>query len=488
MKKPNLKNITLLTDSYKIPHWLMMSDDTENVFSYGESRVGAKYPYTMWAGLQMILKDHFVDNRVTLDDVLEGEEFSLQHFGQDGLFNSEMWKHIIKKHDGRLPIRIRAVPEGTAIPVGHPLINVEITDEEIKNVRGLTNHFETILTHTWYPSNVATIGFHLKKSLLPLFKQSSDNVDDSSENAFILLNKQTDFYLHDFGFRGATCVEASGRGGAAHLINYKGSDTIIGIQYGRYYYNTNEMLGFSVPASEHSIKTSLGQDGEHIVTRHLIKTFPNGILSDVQDSYNIEEAVHYIGKFLKKEILARNGKYVFRPDSPRFKGDTPKDQILWIVEHLGHYFGYTVNKKGFKVLNPKVGVIYGDGLSFDEIVDSAKHLVLNGWSVENCVYGMGGGLLQKHSRDTQRNAFKSSAQKRKGTWFDVFKNPVDKSKSSKKGKVETFINENGEYFTGLVGDGHTPFMETIFENGELVKEYTFQELRENARKSLYALQ
>jgi len=486
MKLPNLDNITLLSDSYKIPHWKMMSENTENVYSYGESRIGAKYLYTQWMGLQMILKKHFVGKHVTKECVKEGEEFSRQHFGMDGLFNSDLWNHIVDKHDGRLPIKIRAVKEGVAIPVGNPLISVQITDEQLKNVRGLTNHFETILTHTWYPSNVATIGFHMKLALIPLFTKSSDS--NNAENALVEMHDRSMFSLHDFGFRGATCVEAAGIGGAAHLVNFRGSDTVIGIQYGRYYYNTDEMLGFSVPASEHSIKTAFGVEGEQKITKHLLETFPNGILSDVQDSYDIEASIHYIGQNFKKEILNRNGKYVFRPDSPRFKGDTPKDQILWIVETLAGYFGYTTNSKGYKVLNPKVGVIYGDGLSFQEIVDSATYLVDKGWSVENAVYGMGGGLLQKHSRDTQRNAFKSSAQKRSGEWKDVSKNPKDASKKSKKGKVETFIDEEGKYFSDLAGseNGDSVFVD-IFENGELLTEFTFGELRKNADSSLFSL-
>ena len=462
----DLDNICILSDSYKLNHWDMLVDETENSYAYFESRKGAKYPYTHFFGLQFISKMFLQGPVVTKDRIDEAEEFASQHFGFDK-FNRKMWEYILDNHGGHLPVKIRAVPEGSIIPIGHPLMNVTVTDENVPKVAALPNHLETILTHVWYPSNIATIGYDIKQFLKEKFIIGADTMD------------ALPFMLHDFGFRGATCVQGAGIGGAAHLVNFMGTDTTIGIQYGRKYYNTHEMLGFSVAASEHSIKTSLGKEGEHTITRRLLEKYPDGILSDVQDSYSIEDSIEYIGTNLKTKILNRNGKYVFRPDSPRFKGDTPKEQILWIAQRLEHYFGAATNKKGYKVLNPKVGIIYGDGLSVEEIKDAVIHLMANGFSPETCVYGMGGGLMQKHNRDTQRNAFKSSAQKRAGVWYDVFKNPADVSKASKKGRVETFVGTDKHYYTGLQGDA-APFMSTVFENGKITKEYRFEDIRDNA--------
>lgn len=166
------------------------------------------------------------------------------------------------------------------------------------------------------------------------------------------------------------------------------------------------------------------------VTRHLIKKFPTGILSVVSDSYDIENAVKYYCNELKDEILNRDGKFVVRPDSPRFDGDTPEDQILWIANTLAEGFGTTVNTKGYRVLDPHVGIIYGDSLTEDNIGDSLELLKQNGFSAETSVYGCGSYLVRKLNRDTLRFAFKSSAQKRNGIWFDVFKKPKDESKAS----------------------------------------------------------
>jgi len=186
---------------------------------------------------------------------------------------------------------------------------------------------------------------------------------------------------------------------------------------------------------------------------------------------------------LKDKILARDGKFVVRPDSPRFKGDTAAAQIMWIVRQLEKTFGATVNEKGFKVLNPKVGVIYGDGLSVEEIKDVVNELVMRGYSAATCVYGMGGGLLQKHNRDTQRSAFKCSAQKRNGEWIDIFKKPLDESKASKKGRLKLVMSDivPSGYATVDISDPRPDILVTVFENGEITKNWNWNEVKENAK-------
>ena len=178
--------------------------------------------------------------------------------------------------------------------------------------------------------------------------------------------------------------------------------------------------------------------------------------------------------------MEREGKFVVRPDSPRFDGDKACDQIVWIAQQLEYYFGATLNTKGYKVLHPKIGIIYGDGLSVDEIKESVIALLKAGFSAETCVYGMGGGLLQKHNRDTQRNAFKCSAQFRDGKWVDVQKKPLDVTKASKKGILKLVKDETNGLMTVGINDPREDLLQTVFLNGEIVKEYTWEEVTKNA--------
>lgn len=466
--KTERENLILLTDSYKLNHFNMYPEGTQNVYSYFESRTGAKYPYTVFFGLQIYLKKYLEGVVVTQEDVEEADAFSKEHFGMDN-FNRPMWEHIVKVHGGKLPIRIKAVPEGLPVPVSNVLFTVEATDDKCA---ALVSPLETILTHIWHGSNVATISRDLRVYLEKAFVESVDG------NFMWLL----DFMLHDFGFRGVSSVESAGMGGAGHLVNFKGTDTIVAITYAKRYYKAG-MAGLSVPASEHSVMCSLGEEGEFDMVRRLIQKYPKGILSVVSDSYNIEHAIENYGTVLKDEILARDGKFVVRPDSPRWVGDKACDQIVCIANDLAYYFGSTVNKKGYKVLNSKVGIIYGDGLSVEEIKESVDALLKAGFAASTCVFGMGGGLLQKHNRDTQRNAFKCSAQKRNGEWIDNYKKPLDLTKASKKGRLKLVWEKlafGKTLVTVPIDDPREDVLVTVFENGTVTKEWTLEEVRINS--------
>lgn len=472
------ENIILLTDSYKVGHHNMYPTGTQNVYSYFESRKGAKFAETVFFGLQAYLKRYLTGVVVTQADIDEADAFCKAHFLGMDFFNQSMWRRIVEVHGGKLPLRIMAVKEGTPVPVGNVMMTVEATDETINPETGsayfapLTNVFETILTHVWHPSNVATISRDIKKHLKAGFDKSVPN-----ELGWLL-----DYMLHDFGFRGVSSVESAGMGGAGHLVNFKGTDTLVAITYAQRYYNTTEMLAHSVAATEHSVMTAEGPAGEFKVVEKLLDTYPNGILSVVSDSYDINNAIRVYGTDLKAKILGRNdgAKFVVRPDSPRFEGDTPAWQILWIAQELEKYFGATVNEKGYKMLHPKVGIIYGDGLSREEIVEAIETLLVNGYAASTCVFGMGGGLLQKHNRDTQRNAFKCSAQKRGDKWLDIYKDPKDKTKASKRGRL-ALVLEDGQYKTVLEKDAKDNLLEVVFENGAMVRDMTWNEVREAAK-------
>lgn len=464
---PENDNLLLYTqDSYKVGQYLMYPDNTQEVYSYFESRNGAKYPYTMFFGLQYILK-RWLSKPITKQMVDEAEEYFKIHFFDDpDIFNRKGWDRIVNEFDGKLPVEIKAVREGTLVPVS----NVMMTVKCLSGFEWLTGVLETLLTHVWYTSLVATHSYYTMQIINEYFEKTSDSDG---------LNK---FYLHDFGQRGVTCMEQAGLGGMAHLINSRGTDSLMAIPYAKTYYNADlKTLGFSVKATEHSIMTSFGKENEFDVTRNIIKKLPNGILSVVSDSYDIENAVNVYCTDLKQDILNRNGKFVVRPDSPRFKGDTCADQVYWIADKLWTAFGGTVNKKGYRVLNPKVGIIYGDGIGPNDIKETLELLEKHKFSAENCVFGMGGGLLQRNlDRDTQRSAFKCSSQYRDGVYHDIYKEPSDKSKSSKRGKLSLVRDENGDLRTVPQTSDVQDELRTVYENGNLVNEMTFDEIRKIA--------
>jgi nicotinamide phosphoribosyltransferase len=271
----------------------------------------------------------------------------------------------------------------------------------------------------------------------------------------------------------------AGVGGAAELISTRGTDTVMGMDHAiKYYKQPIKGCGYSVPASEHSVMCSLGRDGEFDVVKNLINKFPDGILSVVSDTYDIENAINVYCTDLKEDIMKRNGKFVVRPDSPRYKGDTPEDQVLWIVKKLEEGFGVSINSKGYKILHPSVGVIYGDSLTEVDIKNILQKLKENKYSSENCVFGCGSYLLDKLNRDTLRFAIKASAICIKGKWMDIYKEPKDLSKASKKGRL-CLTKVDGEFNTVPEGVGED-FLETVFQNGNIVKKISFEKIRENS--------
>ena len=454
-----MNNIILQTDSYKLNHWNQYPKGTTGVYSYFESRKGATFPYTVFFGLQYILRKNLAGQVVTLKKINEAEALAKTHFGDEKKFNRAMWMHILRSHEGRLPIRIKAVPEGTLVPENNVMMTVENTDPKCAS---LTNAIESLLTHVWYPSTVATLSHVIKSKIRTALELSTDNL------------KGLDFMLHDFGYRGVSSDESAAIGGAAHLINFKGTDTLVAIMLLAEYYNEGnaDNIAFSVPATEHSIMTALGRDGETATVRQLIVDYPQGILSVVADSYDIYYFVSNImGVILKDEILA----------SVTGLHPTPEAEMLWIVDCLWGKFGGETNAKGFKVLNPKVRVLWGDGIDLEGVRKILSILIDNGYSAENiATFGMGGGLLQKVNRDTQRFAFKSSWQERNGIGYDVFKEPKDLSKASKKGRLKLVKDTDGKLLTVSESDKRADVMNTVFLNGRLMNNITLEEVRKNA--------
>lgn len=467
------ENLILMADAYKYSHHKLYYPGTNKIYSYMESR-GGKFDETVFYGLQYYLKEYLAGVVITQQDIDEAAEFLPQVFGRDDVFDKSKFQYIVDKYNGRLPVIIKAVPEGTSVPVSNVLLTIESTDE---NCFWLTNFLETLLMQLWYPSTVATISREIKKVVTQFFDETA------TEEAKAGIN----FVLNDFGFRGVSSTESAGLGGSAHLMNFLGSDTLIGSVYAKRYYEAQQAVGLSVPATEHSICTLKGEEGELDIFKHVLDSFPTGIVACVSDSFNIFRACSdYWGTELKEQILNRDGVLVIRPDS----GD-PVQTLLAIFKILFEKFGFITNEKGFKVLPPQVRVIQGDGVNYDSIIDVLQALKDNGISAENLVLGMGGALLQKLDRDTQKYAIKCSYAEIDGKPVDVQKSPTEMNgngeivgsfKKSKAGKLK-LVKVDGQFKT--VRQEELPeakdILETVFDNGEIVKEYTFDDVKQNAK-------
>ena len=260
-----LNNIILQTDSYKLTHWKMYPPNTTKVHSYLEARTGAEYGDTVFFGLQYLIKRHLEGRKVSLSHVNEARKFSYDHFGKD-LLNFQGWINVLRNHDGKLPVEIKAVPEGSVVPIGTPLMTIENTDPDCA---WLTNHLETLLVQLWYPITVATISREMKKWINGYLEHTGDPAG-------------LPFKLHDFGYRGSTSSESAAIGGAAHLTNFVGTDTLAGAAMLMEYYGA-DMPGFSVPAAEHSTITAWGRSAEADAYRNILEQYPTGIVSVVSD-------------------------------------------------------------------------------------------------------------------------------------------------------------------------------------------------------------
>ncbi len=420
-----------------------------------------------------MLKKYLVGAVVNQDDINEAEELWEAHFGQKGVFNRTGWEHIVNWHNGRLPVEIKAVPEGTIVPTNNVLMTIENTDPKCY---WLTNWLETLLVQVWYPTTIASLSRDMKTTLL-----KSLDATGTPENI--------DFKLHDFGFRGVSSVETAGIGASAHLINFKGTDNFPGIILARDYYN-EPMAGNSIPASEHSTITSWGKEHEVDAMRNMLKQYPTGLVACVSDSYDIYDACTRIwGEELRDTIMQRKGCLVIRPDSGE-----PTEVVIKCLDILGEKFGFETNDKGYKVLDPHVRLIQGDGIGRASMEQILRVMEFYKWSADNIAFGSGGGLLQKVNRDTNRFAFKCSSIIIDGVEQDVWKSPItDSEKQSKRGRLElkkTMSRNGHNYYTISHTTNNTLLdlcddeLQTVFMNGELKNETNFGEIRERAKVQL----
>jgi nicotinamide phosphoribosyltransferase len=459
---PLLNNI-IDCDSYKSSHapW-QYPPNTTGMYSYLESR-GGRWGSTIFFGLQYLLKEH-LSKPVTVADVEQARAFMAVH----GVpFNEAGWLKIAQ-NGGHLPVKIRAVAEGQEVPTHNILLSVESTDPDSFWV---VSWIETQIVRLWYPITVATQSFYIKRAILEALEQSAN--DPWGE---------IPFKLHDFGSRGVSSRESAGIGGMAHLVNFAGSDTLAGVMFANHYYH-HPMAAFSIPASEHSTITMWGREREFLAYQNMVKQFckPGKIVACVSDSYDLWNVLENIwGGDLRDEIKESGGTLVVRPDS----GD-PAEVVLKTLQILERKVGMSKNLKGYKVLPPYLRVIQGDGVNEDSIKEILNKLLSNGYSASNIAFGMGGALLQKLDRDTQKFAFKCSEATVDGKSVDVFKDPItDKGKRSKAGRLD-LIREQGYLKTILQMSSRAPSeLVTVFDNGTIVKEYDLETVRKTAEQGL----
>jgi len=478
-------NIILATDSYKVSHYRQYPPGTEYVYSYFESR-GGKFDEICFFGLQYFIKRYLCGPVVSQEKIDDAADILAWHMGPDH-FYKEGWQHILDKHGGHLPIEIRSVPEGTIVPTKQVLFTMVNTDPKCY---WLTNYLETLMVQVWYPMTVCTSS-RAQKQLIKSY------VEKTGGDAAAIGG--TNLMLHDFGYRGVSSVESAAIGGAGHLVNFWGTDTMAAMLCIKHYYGGGQVPlipgmdpfpvpGVSIPAAEHSTITSWGKEGELDAMRNMLTQYPTGLVAVVSDSYDVFNACkNFWGTELKQMIMDRpqpGGRLVVRPDS----GDPPVI-VVQILNILGEQFAEhcTKTSTGFKVLPPQIRVIQGDGISYESLGTILQAMLDAGWAAENLAFGSGGALLQKLNRDTQKCAFKCSEIT---TTVDgvtkntlVFKDPItDKGKQSKKGRLTLEKGPDGKLFTTVEGKGDPAKDELIevFKNGKLMADQQFEDIRKRA--------
>ena len=377
------------------------------------------------------------------------------------------FSHFEQLHNlGYLPIVIKALPEGTLAPLQTPILTITNTHPDFF---WLPNYLETFIScELWHIITSATVAREYSKVL----KHWSDLTCDNGDHL--------PFQAHDFSMRGHTSVHSAAKSGAAHLLFSMGTDTVPAIDFLEYYYN--DFTGHSIPASEHSTMVANIQSympeldirsAETATFKDLItRVYPSGIVALVSDSYNFWDTLTITLPELKNTIMARDGKLVIRPDSGdpidvicglNCPEDTPngmsyKDQYTAIrepsdpsikgaIEVLWDIFGGTTNDKGYKVLDPHIGLIYGDSITIDRANEICKRLEAKGFASSNIVFGIGSYTYQGTTRDTFGMAIKATAITNTGRHIELYKDPAgDSSKKSAKGLMRVDL-VNGRYVT-----------------------------------------
>jgi nicotinamide phosphoribosyltransferase len=393
--------------------------------------------------------------------------------------------HIEELHKlGYVPLRVKAIKEGTMVPYGVPTMTIMNT---VSGFGWVVNMLETLMSaEIWPVQTAATTAFEYKKNFLSMAKRTGFDKD------------MIPFMGHDFSFRGMPGVGAASLTGFGHLTSFVGSDTIPAGLFAERYYGVEfgkDLIMASVDATEHSVMCSYGNEGEVDSIEHLMtEVSPTGVLSVVCDTWDFWKVVTEYLPQLKDKIMQRDGTLVIRPDSgdpvdilcgtgssaKTIEGDyTPEQKGL--VECLWDIFGGTTTEKGYKLLDSHIGAIYGDSITIERQLEIHRRLEAKGF-VPSVVLGIGSFTYQYVTRDTHGSAVKATAIKlNNGDWQGIFKQPkTDANKNSAKGLMKVQFNGDGilECLQGVSeeeeGEGE---LRTIFFDGDIYNETTLTEIR-----------
>lgn len=484
-----MKNLTtlLLSDTYKQTHLRMFPKDLTKLVSYWTPRkaMSEKYDKMVFFGLQEFIKKYLVEDfnnnffNKPIDEVIG--EYNSYMDTQLGEGNYDL-DAIINLHKlGYLPILIRALPEGSIVNMGVPCIELTNTHPDFAWV---VQWLECILqVELWPTCNYATIGKIYKEVANKYYDLTVDNMDSRMA-------------MSDFGMRGMSCLEDSIRTSASWLLSFDKTSTIPALQYIREYYNADKNIGIGAVSTEHAVMgANFSVDGDEItfVKKLLTELYPNTSFSMVSDTYDYWNMVKNILPQCKEEIVNHNGKLLIRPDS----GDIVEISIE-TIKLLWKTFGGSINSKGYKVLDPHIGIIYGDGCTINKVEEIYEELYKLGFAANNIVFGVGAfcfhaifeddGKFIVNTRDTFGIAMKATYGEVGNFKFPIYKNPktdTSKLKKSYKGCCAVIKIEDGykcvDGYNCLVSTENTS-LEKVFSNGMLKREESFEQIRQRLNK------
>lgn len=474
----------LLCDFYKISHRKMYPEKTELVYSTWtprESRLKG-IDKVVFFGLQAFIKTYLIDffnenffSRPKQEVVAE----YVRIIEATLLIKNPDVSHIEALHDlGYLPLQIKALPEGIIVPLRVPMMVIYNTNPKFF---WLTNYIESLMScELWQPCTSATLALEYRKLFDKYALETVGNTD------FVK------FMGHDFSMRGMSSLQSAMLSGMGHLLSFCGTDTIPAIQAAEMYYNANvetELVGTSIPASEHSIQCAYENDMIYF-DNLLTKVHPEGFVSIVSDGYDLWDVLNRVIPVLKDKILARKGKVVIRPDSGDpvkiVTGDSEgvtEAERKGVVELLWDIFGGVINEQGYKVLDSHIGCIYGDAINLTRATEICERLKVKGFASTNMVYGIGSFTYQYNTRDTFGFAMKSTLCVIDGIETFIFKDPVTDNgvKKSLKGAVRVFEKDGILVFCdelSLEEASHNTLLKDVFVDGKLLVDENFSTIRD----------
>lgn len=491
-------NPLMLIDFYKADHRRQYPEGTELVYSNftpRKFRDGLSQDLVFF-GLQYFIKEYLINQwnegffKQPKEKMLADYKRRMDNaLGKDSI----SVEHIAQLHDlGHLPLVIKALPEGTVVGPKIPILTIQNTQPEFF---WLTNYLESLMSAIlWKPCTSATTAFHYRKR----FTYYAEETVGGTALDFVY------WQGHDFSFRGMSGIEDACISAAGHLLSFYGTDTVPAIDFLEQYYSANsdlEMVGGSVPATEHSVMC-MGTEENEISTfeRLITELYPKGIVSIVSDTWDFWQVITDFMPRLKNQILARDGKVVIRPDSGDpvkiIVGDkeaTPgSPEYKGAIECLWEVFGGNITQKGYKLLDPHIGLIYGDSINLGRQEAILNGLKEKGFASFNVVLGIGSFTYEYVTRDTYGFAMKATYGEVNGEGRNIFKSPKtdDGTKRSAKGLLAVHqIND-----TLLLQDectketANTGLLKTVFENGRLIKDQSLSQIRERVNKQLKQIQ